>query len=103
MSAVTSFKRCVGESPPDYGSRRAYCFVTPKFTGPCSLHYEIDGRPQIVGFGNYQQALTAATMAIFSKLPFQNVVITASEGPCDLQKYPSAKAWLLDNSDVSGA
>lgn len=102
MSAV-AFKRCVGESPPDYGSRRAYCFVTPKFTGSCCLHYELDGQAQIAGFGNYQQALTAATMAIFSELAFQNVVIKAADSHCEWKKYPSAKAWLLENLSVIGA
>lgn len=58
--------RCVGESPPAYGSRKAYCCVMPDFKGPCSLHYELNGKALVTEFSGYPQALTAATMAIFS-------------------------------------
>lgn len=92
--SVVSFKRCVGESPPEYGSRRAYCFVTPDYSGPCCLHYEMDNRPAVAGFMTYQQALTAATMAIFSPDNFQQVIIKACVEPHLCEFYPSAKAWL---------
>ncbi|MDY7563398.1 hypothetical protein [Pseudomonas sp. AB6] len=95
MSAVLSFKRCVGESPPIYGSRKAYCFVRPDYSGACCLHYEVESQAFMVGFASYQQALTAATMAIFSqKANFQNVRITASKQDIALKLYGSAKAWI---------
>lgn len=99
MSAVLAFKRCVGESPPRYGSRRAYCSVSPGFTGACCLHYEVNSQVFMVGFVNYQQALTAATMAIFSqRANFQNVLITARNEQVPLKLYGSAKAWSVENS-----
>lgn len=99
MSAVFTFKRCVGESPPNYGSRRAYCFVTPDFPGPCCLHYEVNCQPGVAGFMSYQQALTAATMAIFSlENNFQQVTIKACTEPGGCEFYPSAKAWLAHHN-----
>lgn len=104
MSAVFTFKRCVGESPPDYGSRRAYCFVKPDFTGRCCLHYEVDSTPQVVGFTTYQQALTAATMAIFFlENNFQQVTIKAYTEPDLCHFYSSAKAWLAHHRQYYGS
>lgn len=96
---VIPTKRCVGESPPNYGARCAYSFVTPDFRGQCCLHYELNGIQAIVGFTTYQQALTAATMAIFSiDDNFQQVTIKASEETRGYPVFPSAKAWLAHHS-----
>lgn len=98
MRGITS-KRCVGESPPSYGARCAYSFVAPDFNGPCCLHYELNSKQAIVGFTTYQQALTAATMAIFSiDDNFQQVTIKACTEPGICHIYPSAKAWLAHHS-----
>ncbi len=103
MGVITS-KRCVGESPPDYGSRRAYSLVGPDFKGPCCLHYELNGKQTKVGFTTYQQALTAATMAIFSLDDnFQQVIIKACTEPDLCHIYPSAKAWLAHHCRESAA
>lgn len=99
MSGVLIFKRCVGESPPGYGARRAYCSVKPDFSGPCCLHYELDNQQQTVGFTSYQQALTAATMAIFSEADFQNVLITAGNGLVR-KRFASAKTWFESHCEV---
>lgn len=98
---IFTFKRCVGESPPDYGARRAYCFVKPDYLGPCCLHYELNGKPGVVGFTTYQQALTAATMAIFSlEDNFQQVTIKACTDPTFCDFFTSAKAWLAHHGKV---
>jgi len=90
---VSFFLRCVGESPPDRGSRQAHSAVLPNYSGHCSLHYERAGQQYAVTFPTYQQALTAATMAIFCHdHPYRNVVIQAgarSAAPA----YPNATAW----------
>lgn len=88
------FKRCVGESPPAYGARKAYCSVRPSFKGPCCLHYQLEGRAFVVGFDSYRQALTVAAQAIFSlERPFQQVLITTPENYAVEQRYASALAW----------
>lgn len=95
MGNILSFQRCVGESPPAHGSRKAYCTVRADYPGPCDLHYELHNSTCVVGFVSYSQALTAATMAIFSKdHDFQQVLITASREPDRSGLYQTAQTWL---------
>lgn len=90
---VSYLLRCVGEAPPDRGLRQAHSAVLPNYSGPCSLHYEREGQQYTVTFPTYQQALTAATMAIFcQEYLYRNVVIqTAARSAAPA--YPNATAW----------
>lgn len=93
MSNVSSFMRCVGESPALYGARRAYSCVPPSYDGPCSLHYELGGLQHATTFTRYQQALTAATMAIFCEThDYQHVIIRA-DARSSVPLYPNAVSW----------
>jgi hypothetical protein len=95
MPNIKFFMRCVGESPPAYGSRKAYSCVPYDFGGHCCLHYELDGQARIAAFESYQQALTAATIAIFSDYHnFQHVFIRASTGKELCQRFENAQVWL---------
>ena len=99
MGDILSFRRCVGESPPVYGARKAFCSVHADFDGPCYLHYEIHSSAFVVRFENYGQALTAATMAIFAQeTNFQRVLITANPGRVRSKAYSNAQSWWLENS-----
>ena len=90
---VSSFLRCVAESPPDRGSKQAYSCVSPSYSGPCALHYEQGGQQHAVAFPTYQQALTAATMAIFCHdHRYHNVIIRADIRPA-APAYPNAVTW----------
>jgi hypothetical protein len=58
----------------------------------------VNSQQHVVGFTTYQQALTAATMAIFSqRANFQNVLITAGDSCAQRRFYGSAKAWFMEN------
>lgn len=95
MSNIAYFTRCVGESPPVHGSRKAYSSVPPDHSGQCCLHYELDGQARIAAFECYQQALTAATIAIFSgDHNFQHVFIRAKTGKERCQRFENAQVWL---------
>ena len=99
MSNIAFFMRCVGESPPVYGSRKAFSCVPHDFAGPCCLHYELDGQARIAAFMSYQQALTAATIAIFSdEHDFQHVFIRASTGKESCQRFSSAQVWRQEQA-----
>lgn len=94
VSSLYFRARCVGESPPAYGSRKAYSCVPPGFEGPCSLHYELDGQAFVTEFSGYSQALTAATVAIFSlRHDFQYVIIRASDQTSVVRLRTTLQAW----------
>jgi len=94
MSNLTSLMRCVGELPPSRGTRRAYSCVPTDHAGPCDLQYELHGRTHVAGFANYQQALTAATLAIFSEEhEYDRVLILAGTEQTSAQLFPSAIIW----------
>ena len=92
MSNISSFMRCVGESPR--GDRKAHSSVPVTHDGPCNLQYELRGRTHVARFKNYQQALTAATLAIFCEVhDFGCVLIRAGTEPEPLQRFPNARTW----------
>lgn len=94
MSNLSSFMHCVGELPPSRGARRAHSCVPADHAGPCDLHYELHGRRHVAGFENYQQALTAATLAIFSEVhEFDRVLISAGNEQSLAQAFSSAITW----------
>lgn len=95
--------QCVAESPPHLGGRRAHSDVPAGYTGPCSLHYELYGRRQLDCFATYQQALTAATMAVFcDKHPYQKVVIRPG-AQANAALYPDATRWRQAQRFVSSS
>lgn len=86
--------RCIGESPPIYGGKKAYAYIAASFKGRCLLNYAIDGENHSFEFDDYQQARTAATMAIFSQdIDFVSVNITASYEKELAKKNLTAKMW----------
>lgn len=86
--------RCVGELPPSRGARKAHSCVPANHAGPCNLQYELHGRTHVAGFENYQQALTAATLAIFSQeQEYDCVLILAGTEQTSAQLFPSAITW----------
>lgn len=94
MSNLTSLMRCVGELPPSRGARRAHSCVPADHVGPCDLQYELHGQTHVAGFVNYQQALTAATLAIFSDVhEYGCVLILAGTEHSSAQRFPSAITW----------
>lgn len=94
MSNPSSLMHCVAELPPSRGARRAHSCVPADHAGPCDLQYELHGRTHVAGFENYQQALTAATLAIFSEVhEFDRVLIRAGTGQSPAQALPSAITW----------
>jgi hypothetical protein len=57
------------------------------------LHYELDGQSLTAEFIDYTEALTAATVAIFSlEHDFQYVIIRASAQPC-FKLRTTLEAW----------
>ncbi|SEE90376.1 hypothetical protein [Pseudomonas coleopterorum] len=94
MSNLSSLMHCVAELPPSRGARRAHSCVPADHAGPCDLQYELHGRMQAAGFENYQQALTAATLAIFSEVhEFDRVLIRAGTEQSLAQAFSSAITW----------
>ena len=94
MCVVSNFMRCVGESPPIYGARKAYSAVPSNYQGPCNLHYTLSGRTHVAAFASYQQALTAATMAIFCEdIDYQRVFIRPGTCAGRFKPYPNAITW----------
>jgi hypothetical protein len=94
MCVVSSFMRCVGESPPIYGARKAYSVVPSNYQGACNLHYSLRGRAYIATFASYGQALTAATMAIFCEdHDYQQVFIRPGACAGRPTPYPNAMTW----------
>lgn len=94
MSNLSSFMHCVGELPPSRGARRAHSCVPADHAGPCDLQYELHGRMHVAGFENYQQALTAATLAIFCEVhEYGCVLIRAGTEHSSAQPFPSAITW----------
>ena len=92
MGNISSFMRCVGESPR--GARRAHSSVPVTYDGPCDLQYELHGHTHIARFNSYQQALTAATLAIFCEAhDYGRVLIRAGTEPEPLQRFPNAVTW----------
>jgi hypothetical protein len=94
MSNISSFMRCVGESESPRGARRAHSSVPVTHNGSCDLQYELHGRIHVARFRNYQQALTAATLAIFCELhDYGHVLICAATEPEHSQRFPNARTW----------
>lgn len=95
--------QCVAESPSHLGDRRALSDVPAGYAGPCSLHYELYGRRHLDCFATYQQALTAAEMAVFcDKHPYQKVVIRPG-AQANAALYPDATRWRQAQSRVSNS
>jgi len=100
MGCVLKIKRCVGESPPAYGARKAYSELSPAHIGPCYLKYELFEKPHIVQFANYQHALTAATMAIFCiDHDFKFVRISGNSKKSSFICHKNAKSWYSKISE----
>lgn len=92
MSNISSFMRCVGESPR--GDRKAHSNVPITHDGPCDLQYELRGNTHVARFNSYQQALTAATLAIFCEVhDYARVLIRAGTEPEPSQRFPNAVTW----------
>jgi hypothetical protein len=92
MGNISSFMRCVGESPR--GDRRAHSSVPVTHDGPCDLQYELRGLTHVARFNSYQQALTAATLAIFCEVhDYARVLIRAGTEPEPSQRFPNAVTW----------
>ncbi|MDP4573504.1 hypothetical protein Q8O96_31030 [Pseudomonas sp. LPH60] len=93
--------RCVGESPPRYGGKKAYAYVCPRYEGSCFLSFRRNGESYAAEFPNYKQALSAATMAIFAGDDFSNVYITSTNHPISVKAvfFSSAKQWFHTESN----
>jgi hypothetical protein len=94
MNNVSALVRCVGESPASRGARKAHSCVPASHDGPCDLQYELRGRIHVARFKSYQQALTAATLAIFCEVhEYGRVLIRAGTEPEPSQRFPNAMTW----------
>ena len=92
MGNISSFMRCVSESPRR--ARRAHSSVPVTHDGPCDLQYELRGHTHIARFNSYQQALTAATLAIFCEVhDYGRVLIRVGTEPEPSQRFPNAVTW----------
>lgn len=98
LSVLINFagKRCIGESPPKYGSRKAFATVPPGHEGDCYLYFKLSGTWRAAQLPSYRQARTAATMAIFSPWDeIQSVFISGNYTGVTVQlnEFASARIW----------
>lgn len=102
MGCVLTIKRCVGESPPVYGGRKAHSELSPAHSGPCFLKYDLNEQQHVVQFPSYKHALTAATMAIFCAInEFKFVRISGSSKESSFIRHENAKGWHSKISKIN--
>lgn len=98
MSHVTG-RRIIGDSPPQFGGKKAVSLVMPWHKGECSLSYEVDGINRRVRFRCYKTARTAAIQAIFStKHDINNVCVESVSQDCSQAPlFNTAEDWLAEH------
>lgn len=98
MSQVIG-RRIIGDSPPQFGGKKAVSLVMPWHKGECSLSYEFDGINRRVRFCCYKTARTAAIQAIFSaKHGINNVCVEpVSQEFSKTPLFNTAKDWLAEH------